>query len=199
MLDVERMKGSGEMRRRMSDRKKHHCVSIGSVASTAGSVSIGYALSSSLLLGAVLLVAAVSSLSMARERARVAVTWSVTRGDYVYHLRGRYSISSATDEFATSIDHDASSRSSLSEVDVPAGLYRVTLEAGYTLERSLDLSAEAPDHLVGASAEVVPASLLSLNPMVVSVEEGGIARLGLSLIDMPGTAPEPESTCLNGS
>jgi hypothetical protein len=184
----------------MSDCKKRHSVSIGPGGSTAGSVSIGYALVSSLLLGSVLLVAAASSwLSMARERARVAVTWSVTRGDYVYRLRGRYSISSFTDGFATSIANDLSSQDAVSEVYVPAGLYYVTLEAGYTLERSDPSADGAPDHLVGAAVEVVPASLLSLNPVLVSAEAGGIARLGLSLVDMPGTAAEPESTCMNGT
>jgi len=185
----------------MSDCKKHHSVSIGPVGPTAGSVSIGYALLSSLLLGSVLLVAAASgSLSMARERARVAVTWSVTRGDYVYRLRGRYSISSVTDGFATSIANDLSSRDTPSEVYVPAGLYNVTLEAGYTLERFADPSAEgATDSLAGPSVEVVPASLLSLNPVLVSAEAGSIARLGLALVDMPGTAAEPESTCMNGT
>jgi hypothetical protein len=185
----------------MFDRKKHQCVSVGAVASTAGSVSIGYAFWSSLVLGTVLLVAATTgSLSTTPERARVAVSWSVARGDYVYRLRGRYSISSVTDNFTTSIANGqspAATVSEISEIEVPAGLYRVTLESGYSLERSGE--ASAGEASAESSVEVVPAALLSQNPVLVSAEEGGVARLGLSLVDMPGTAAEPESTCMNGS
>jgi hypothetical protein len=87
----------------------------------------------------------------------------------------------------TSLSNDATPDASSSSVDVPTGLYRVTLEPGYTLER------------FGDTVEVVPVSLVSPHPVVILAKEGRIAPLGLSLVDMPGTAAEPEETCMNGS
>jgi len=184
----------------MADRKKRHWLSLGALGARRA-VSIGYGLMPSSLVAAILLVAAASSAPGApRATARMTVTWAAERGDYVYRLRGRYSIRGVSDDYATSIANDTSFGAATSDVYVPSGSYRVTLEAGYTLERSPAPSvaavAVAPSD---ASVEVVPASLLSGNPLVVFVETGRVARLGLSLVDMPGTAAEPEPTCLNGS
>jgi hypothetical protein len=154
-----------------------------------------------LLVGACLLVAAASRWPwLADDRARLAVNWMSDRGDYAYRLRGRYSIASVSEGYVTSISNDTRSDATASYIDVPVGLYRVTLEPGYTLERFVSPSADAARRgLVGDSVEVVPASLVSPNPVLVMATEGHIAPLRPSLVDMPGTATEPEATCMNGS
>jgi len=173
----------------MSERKKHHWLSSWVFGTEEQEVvPIRYLLTAFLLVGAGLLVATASrSPGMADHQARLDVNWRLDRGDYTYRLRGRYSIASLSDGFAASISNDATPGASSSSIEVPTGLYRVTLEPGYTLER------------VGDGVEVVPASLVSPNPVVIMAKEGRIAPLGLSLVDMPAAAAEPEETCMNGS
>jgi hypothetical protein len=132
--------------------------------------------------------------------ARLDVTWRVERGDHAYRLLGRYSIASVTGDFATSIASDPDLEATTSQVYIPKGLYSITLEPGYTLER---VAAHARTAALGASdgaaVEAVPASLVSPNPLVVMAQPGGSLPIGLSLIDMPGTALDPTPTCMNGS
>jgi hypothetical protein len=185
----------------MSDRKKHHWLSSWFLETEAQDiVPIRYWLLGFLLMGAGLFVAASRSPGMADQRARLDVNWSFDRGDYTYRLRGRYSFASLSDDFATSISNAAEPGSSRSSIDLPAGTYRVTLEPGYTLERiEMGAGAQARGVLGGGTVEVVPASLVSPNPVVITAQGGRIAPLGLSLVDMPGMAADPEATCMDGS
>lgn len=173
----------------MSERKKHHWLSNWFLGAEAQEiVPIRYLLTAFLLVGAGLLVAtATRSPWMADHPARLDVNWRFERSDYSYRLRGQYSIASLSGDFVTSLSNDATPDASSSSIDVPTGLYRVTLEPGYTLER------------FGDTVEVVPASLVSPNPVVIMAKEGRSVPLGLSLVDMPGTTAEPEETCMNGS
>lgn len=175
----------------MSHRTKHHWLSNWGVGTEASeSVPLRYLLLALLLVGAGLILAAASrSPWMADHPARLDVRWRLDHGGYTYRLNGRYSIASLNGGFATTLSNDTYAASS--SVEVPTGLYRVTLEPGYTLERFAAADA--------AGVEVVPASLVSPNPVVVLAKNGRIAPLGLSLVDMPGTAVEPEATCMNGS
>jgi hypothetical protein len=154
-----------------------------------------------LLVGACLLTAALRPSSwVGSDRARLSVHWRFDRGDYTYLLRGRYSVTRLSDGHVTSLANDSGSDLGASYIDVPTGLYRVALQPGYTLERFATPSADAAQGgFAAGSGEVVPASLVSPNPVVVTATEGRIAPLRLSLVDMPGTAPEPEATCMNGS
>lgn len=186
----------------MSERKMRHWFSFESLgAMRRDIVSNGYGLAALLLVSAGLLIAAASSSVWPHGApARLQVTWMVERGDYVYRLRGRYSIAGVADDFVTSVASDANPNAATSDVYVPSGSYRVTLEGGYTLERSAAPAADgAGEGPLGTSSEVVPASVLSANPAVVFATTGRVTRLGLSLVDMPGTVTEPEQTCMNGS
>jgi hypothetical protein len=173
----------------MSERKKHHWLSNWFFAAEEQElVPFRYLLTAGLLVGAALLVAAASRSSpwLADHQARLDVNWRLDRGDYSYRLRGQYSIASLSDDFVTSVSNDATPDAAGSQLYVPSGLYRVTLEPGYTLER------------VGNTVEVVPASLVSPNPVVIMAKEGRTTALGLSLVDMPATTVEPEEACMNG-
>jgi hypothetical protein len=177
----------------MSERTKHHWLSNWGLGTEAReSVPFRYLLMALLLVGACLILAGASrSPWMVDHPARLDVRWRLDRDGYTYRLNGRYSISSLRGGFATSLSNEADPGATASSVSVPTGLYRVTLEPGYTLER---FAAEAAD-----GVEVVPASLVSPNPVVVMAKDGRIAPLGLSLVAMPATAVEPEATCMNGS
>jgi hypothetical protein len=153
-----------------------------------------------LLTGTGLLVAATNpSPWLGHDCGRLDVAWSVDRGDYSYRLRGRYSIASLGGDFVTSIASDADGDGMGADRCVPPGLYRVTLEPGYTLER---VEAETTDDvrpaLIGESVEV-PAWLVSPNPVVLTAKQGRRASMGLSLVDLPAAAPDPEATCMSGS
>lgn len=130
-------------------------------------------------------------------RARLDVRWMVERGDHTYRLHGRYTVSSVAGDFTANIASDASPDLDESHIELPTGLYRVTLEPGYTLERTpVHSESEASLGVIaGAGVEVVPASLVSPNPLLLVVESGRVPPIGLTLIDMPGTGDEPASTC----
>jgi hypothetical protein len=156
---------------------------------TVRSMTVRSSLIVFLLAGTGWLVAATSrSPSTGANCGRLDVDWSVEHGDSTYRLRGRYSIASLSGHFMTSISSDAEPDATAVSLCVPEGLYRVTLEPGYTLER-----VEA-DAVAG-----VPAWLVSPNPVVVTAKQGQPASMSLSLVDLPGMAAEPEATCMNGS
>ena len=185
----------------MLDRKKRHRFSVKSLGvALKDLVSNGYGLAAFLLISAALLVAsAASSAWPHRAPARLEEAWQVQHGDYVYWLRGRYSIAGLANDFLTTVGNDPGADATTSVVYVPRGMYRVTLEHGYTLERVANgPTPERCEELVALASEAVPASLLS-NPVVILADAEHVTRLGLSLVDMPGTAAEPEPTCMNGS
>lgn len=186
----------------MSDRKKHHRLSSWLLGTEEEEiVPIRYLPMLLLVAGAGLLLAVASrSPWLADTHARLDVDWTFERGDYTYRLRGRYSVASTSGDFVTSISNDATPGTTGSHIDVPTGLYRVTLQPGYTLERFVTQPALATrGALVDSTVEVVPASLVSPNPVLLMAKEGRVAPLRLSLVDMPGLAAEPEATCMNGS
>jgi hypothetical protein len=173
-------------------------------------VPIRYVLFALLLLGAGLLTAIASdSPSMSDQRARMTFTWMVERGDHTYRLRGRYTITSSSGEFTTSVASDGSLDAAVSSVDVPTGLYSVTLEAGFTLERIAARHGAAshgatgfgaaPEPTGGAFVEPVPASLVSPNPVTVVAQQGRTAPVGLSLVNLSGAPEEHEASCMYGA
>jgi hypothetical protein len=126
--------------------------------------------------------------------------WTVERGDYTYHLRGRYSIASMPRGFVTSVASTTERDAAVSHVYVPTGLYSLTLDTGYTLERLPARSSEgAPETTAGEFVKTLPALLVSPNPLIVEAKEGRIAPIGLSLVDLSGVAGEDAPPCMDRS
>lgn len=154
-----------------------------------------------LVVGASLLAA--SGSSGGGPCAPLAARWSADVGEHTYRLRGRYSIASLSGDGSASAASDgAGPAASAEETDlcVPPGLYRVSLEPGYTLERS-PVAPGAGEDPGGDSdaAEVVPALLVSPEPLLVSARAGRAATLRLAVVDVSTSTAEPEALCLSDS
>lgn len=129
--------------------------------------------------------------SVLREApARLDIAWTASNSLGTYHLRGRFVIRGLSDGSATSISNEFEPGAVQSHVDVPPGLYSLTLEDGFQLARvdpalrGSVLEDEQHEGLLRADpdAEIVAYRLLSPNPQLVLAQAGRDTRAGLALV-----------------
>jgi len=104
-----------------------------------------------------------------REGVELAVAGTDRRG-MPFRLQGSFALSGLGNGISTSISTAAAGSASTLRVELPPGLYSLTLNEGLSIEQG---GAAAPS--------VLPARVSSPNPRLVLVTRGAYARVSLGL------------------
>jgi hypothetical protein len=103
--------------------------------------------------------------------ARIDIAWVVSKPLGTFRLNGRFVISALNEDFSTSVSNRADPNTDTSRVEVPPGLYSLTLDQGFELRR------EGPD----AERGVAPSSF-SPSPVLVLAQAGRNTPVELALV-----------------
>jgi len=122
-------------------------------------------------------------------RAGIDIVWAVSKPHGTFRLSGRFVIRGLDGPFEANVsNHDPSL--TITHVEVPPGLYSLTLDEGFQL--ALTSAGPASSDAV----EIVPASLMSPNPLLILAQAGRSAPAAIGL-GVRSEEPDGTATCIN--
>jgi hypothetical protein len=127
---------------------------------------------------------------------RIDIAWVASKPLGTVRLQGRFVISALNGNVSTSVSNRASPNVDTSQVEVPPGLYSVTLDEGFELQR------EGPGaEPSGSSGSLAP------SPVLVLAQAGHTTHVALAIGTRPEQPEQPEpveaaeafasATCIN--